>query len=663
MADYFVDHGVYTSALGTTPTWAAPQEGDGQTKDAATASSVGSIVLNALPAATNLLSICGITFGATSGGTVNYTIGGTITATVDNIVSAINGCTTAVGSTVAVGVPQLRNLVFARNTGGTTVEIMMRVGSTLLNHATNANVAMTQSGWGTPCTITNFIGGTGGCWGWFLNIAAIGVSSSIAIFTYGIAFHTPMVRYGTPTMADRVMCRTGSGKTLTYSSGATSMVATRVQTWPMRLFFDTNTIWTGDSGTGVFLIDMTGTANYISFYLIFQGATAQVVDVIWHALMQGGCKIKGTLTGANSVLGLQTDGNTGSYGGPTALIVNIAVENASAVAGTGGPSCSLGTVNSYSYGYMRWRNCTFTITAASSTLLPLLTFANSNGNPGCIFEGCTFTWNINTAAQPGHVFKFNVGRAGQFLRVIGCTFTGWPLGDNKFTLANVTASAYADLHIVAENCTGLALTSAGTGLSGSTLRSMCDPHGGRGAFWQSGDVGGPMRHELGNGMLEFDPAASPAFPLLASVQPDGTAWSWRITWTNNNESCIGGPLMIPLDMLYRDTAATRTITVHMMIRTAFLAYIDFGKVCLMVNYVANTDAKQRTEFSHAVPVTSGSSWTNAGSYSTYTAYKVTLTTSLAIKTNTRLRASVMLQGNTDSAQAETLYLDPEFGVA
>jgi hypothetical protein len=288
MADYYVDHGAYASALGTTPTWGTPQEGDGSATAAASAVSIGSIVLNALPSAGNLLSICGITFGATSGGTVNYTIGGSITATVDNIVAAINGCTTAVGSSVAIGVPQLRNLVFARNTSGTTVEIMMRVGSDKLNHATNSNVGITQSGWGTPCTLTQFIGGTGGCWGWLFNPTAIGVSSSIAQHAYGVVAGAVMVWTGTPSLADPIWARTGSGKTITTTSLGTSV--NRTGAWDMRLIFDTNTKWTGDSGTGVVLFAFTYTANNSSASLFNTISAVQHTQIF--ALMQGGLKVQ-----------------------------------------------------------------------------------------------------------------------------------------------------------------------------------------------------------------------------------------------------------------------------------------------------------------------------------------------------------------------------------
>ena len=64
MADFYVDHGAYASALGATPTWGVPQEGDGTTKDAATASAIASIAFASVPT-TGTFSVCGATVSTT----------------------------------------------------------------------------------------------------------------------------------------------------------------------------------------------------------------------------------------------------------------------------------------------------------------------------------------------------------------------------------------------------------------------------------------------------------------------------------------------------------------------------------------------------------------------------------------------------------------------
>ena len=108
MSDFYVDHGVYASALGTTPTWGVPQEGDGSAKDAATAASIGSVLFGSVPTS-GTISVCGVSISTTG-----VLSAGSVDAAANALASNINATTTAVAAGVAAGLPQLRNLVFAR---------------------------------------------------------------------------------------------------------------------------------------------------------------------------------------------------------------------------------------------------------------------------------------------------------------------------------------------------------------------------------------------------------------------------------------------------------------------------------------------------------------------------------------------------------------------
>jgi hypothetical protein len=293
VAEFFVDHAVYTTNIGATPTWAVPQEGDGSNKDAATASAVGSIQFNAVPTTGNFV-ICGVTFTSPAGVLGAANVG----AAADALAGLINGSTTAVGVLVATGTPQLRNLVFARGPSGGapagTCQIMMRVGSTTLNHASNGNVAMSHTFNGTAPTLTQFIGGTGGCWGWLLNTSAIGVSSSIAVITYGLLRAKPMVWTATPTALDTIWARTASGKSITHvGTGSIS----RTETWPLVLLFDSNIKWTGDSGAGVVTLTLQINANNASLTLYPANDAGALAWI--GAIEKGGLKIVGAVSGGN----------------------------------------------------------------------------------------------------------------------------------------------------------------------------------------------------------------------------------------------------------------------------------------------------------------------------------------------------------------------------
>ena len=255
MANKYVDHGAY-GAYAATPTWGVPQDGDGTANSASTAASVGSILLNAQPSAGNLLTICGITFGATSGGTVNYTIGGTYSVTADNIAAAINAAATTVGSGVAAGTPQLRNLVYCRgpSTGAAanTVEIMARHGSTTLNYASNPNMLLSHSGWSTPPTFTQFAGGVGGCWGYFANTTTVWPSAA-AIAAYGFWAAIPYV--GSYQGADTVVVRPRTVNFGTVSSVITATLpAVGSQTTPLIIVVDNGTVWPADGTDSVLLV-------------------------------------------------------------------------------------------------------------------------------------------------------------------------------------------------------------------------------------------------------------------------------------------------------------------------------------------------------------------------------------------------------------------------
>lgn len=648
MANFYCDHGAYASALGATPTWGVPQEGDGSSKDAATASSVASILLNAQPAAGNLLSICGITFGATSGGTVNYTIGGTLTATVDNIVAAINGCTTAVGASVAGGTPQLRNLVFARNTGGTTVQIMMRVGSAALDYANNTSVGITSSGWGTAPTITHFAGGSGGCWGWLANTAAIGVSSSIAALAYGLITGTqPMVSsLGTtlqvPTITDPVYVRTGNGYTLTCAVNTSpNLGAVTFSRW---LVFDTNTQWTGDSGNGKVVISMSTNNADIALRLVANAA----YTLRYTALKKGGFKFLWASSNTSGYLYFHPTSTGGNRA--ISLFENIAFEEG---AGVSASVSNMRIIVSGGYAATRFKGCTFNYTTGRTAWWGLVT-AYSGYDGSLIFEGCTVTANLTAGADPGAVFSVGLS-TGAALRVIGCDFSGWAFGKLRALSSGLTMGS--GIEYLFSGNTGLAM---GTSYLNASAQDSWNPNRITSSF-SSQDTGFAFRYEYMAGVVDWNPDASPAYPTRGALLFDGvTPWSIKMDWFANTANVFSNLVTPEMSTVYRQAAATKTISIDFL---SPIALTEFD-IVLRVQYVGtNGKVVSETTLGNAAALTSpGATWTGISNYPSHTSKRLSLTTQNAIKQGTIVSAFIEIMRVPPGGSGVQLYVDPEMAI-
>lgn len=647
MTDFFVDHGAYATAIGATPTWGVPQEGDGSSKDAATASSIASIAFGSVPT-TGTFSCCGVSISTT--GVLGAA---TVTAAADTLASNINAVSSTVASGVAVGTPQLRNLVYARGpTNGApagTCEIMMRVGSTALNYSTNSNAALASTFDGTP-TVVQFAGGSGGCWGYLLNAAAMGVSSSIASLAYGVMFGQPYVWTATPTIEDTIWARTGSGKSITVSTSS-QITISRNRTWSMRLLFDANAVWTGDSGTGVALIDLTST-YFGDISVCFQYVGSTQVSIA--AMAKGGLRIKANVNAGSNSASI-TSGNAADH---AVLLTNVDFEDATTFATSG---MTFGAGNA---GVFTLRGCRFYRLAPQATLKALVNL----GYYYCSymrFEGCSFQWNISGVGDPGPIVSLGSLGSGTLLSLTfsGCDFSGWASGGDKFTFMAATTTTVSGVLVAAENCTGLKLTSTYSGLIQTTGSLRYDPAASASCLMQSGDSA-QFRYEQRNGLVEWDAEASPAYPTLSAVQLDGaTPWSLKALWLNNGEvlQCNELKVVTP-SLVYRGAAATKTITLEMFCRSALISALDRLKVCMMVSYVSNTTGKVAMEILQAVPSSSSASWTGAGSWSGYAAYKVALTTAAAVKPNTEIKLQLRLHGKPNAGQNENVFIDPEFSI-
>lgn len=647
MANYYCDHGSYATQLGAAPTWGVPQEGDGSSLSASTAASVGSVLLNAQPPTGALLSICGITFGATSGGTVNYAIGATVTATIDNIVAAVNGCVTAVATGVALGVPQLRNLVFARNTAGTTLDLMCRVGSATLNNANNANVLLTQSGWTTAPTFTQFAGGAGGCWGWLMNPAAIGVGSSYAALAYGLMVASlplvsvssaSLVTAATPTISDSVYVRTGGGQTITTVVNTYPNIG--APSFPHQLIFDSNMVWTGDIGTGQITVSLSTTNSDISLWLV--PSTAGQTKAI-RCIKKGGLRFLWTTT--SSVASMYLRGYSASGGRAAALIDGVVFEEAIG-------SNSGGKILAYfagSYCGLRLKNCSFKQPVARATWAGI---ASGSIDGALIFEACDIINNHTSGADPGPVSGISASPPSA-LKFIGCSFSGWSFGKYRLSGPQVFGSG---CEIVAEGCTGLTLGSY-FNISAATLANPTSIV----ATYVSADAGLGFRYEYLAAVVDWNPDAAPAYPTRSALLMDTTTpWSIKVDWFAATVTVFSNLQTPRMSSMVRLSAAARTVALD------FLSPVTLSArdVAMRAHYIG-TDGMAYAESTWAVPSSltqPGASWAGSSNYPSHVSNRLTLTTSRSVKQNTEVAVYFEATGAPPGGVGIQLYIDPEVGI-
>ena len=652
MADFYVDHGVYATVLGTTPTWGIPQEGDGSSKDAAPSASIATIKLNAQPSTGNLLSICGVNFGAGSGGTVNYTIGGTVSATADNIINAINGASTTVSTSVAVGTPQIRNLMFARKSGSDTVEVMMRIGSDKLNYATNAAVGIASSGWAAAPTITNFSGGVGGAWGYFYMATAFGVSNSIAAHTYGGFIFKPYVSApALPTNQEFIFVRTGgaAGKFVAANSVSGGATIYKSPGYTPNLVFDTNTVWTGDDPNGVFELTLN-CINWGSQTALSMGTSAAGngpnEGVTIRCLRQGNFLIRQVNTQSGGSWAITTNFQGAYFHAEGLEVVDEYTYNA--------PNSSLviWKKNSAAGASVMFKNCTFRNTVPK-TELPWFSIAPDYNAPGLrSFDGCVFDIKLIGVGDPGTILVNNnsVFDMNAHWRFRDCSFLGYEPGYDPYrgTYPSPTNGSFNTIEF--ENCHGIKFPASYWGLSTATTLNGVSPM--KQLMIRAPD--GQFRLETDQGITEWIEGASPAFPTLGAMLEDGaTPWSLRVQCVNGYLTPTKAMQLPVLKTLNRLATASRTLTVNILVPTAVTS--PGLRLSCVISYIDETGAIR--VHSPALSA-STAAWAGMSSWPNHSKYKFEVVTPYQVKGLTEVSASVYVCTGLGTGSNEYLFVDP-----
>lgn len=651
MADFYCDHGAYGAANRLaldTPAWGVPQEGDGTALAASTAASVASVVLAGQPTSSQVLQVCGVTLTA---GTT-FSIGASVDATCNNIATAINASTTGINSGVAAGGWALQRFVYARGPASgapaATVEIMMRVGSANLNAHASHQVVSTFTP--TP-TINQFAGGAGGCFGYFLNEAAVG---SLVAGQYGALIGYVMFVGGAAggqatTIHDTLYVRTGTNKTIApnFSSNTSSGRGAVLQA---RCVFDTNTKWTTDAadGTLTFAPTFVGAPVY-TLTLTGSGTGASTASAVYQCLRRGNFKIAVPVTSGRLDLQVAKDQTSTTLDG-VALHDNNS--SGTAVLNLLATSQSAGIAN------VTYLNCDYVRSVSQTTLPNLATLMPTNSGMRVKFDGCTFTYNISGVSDPGALFGYGVGLnnlSPHAITFANCRFiaNGYSGGLTMFpagqpTWVNTHATTY-DIRF--ENCTGLRMPTAFAGLLSTTTHADQDAHS---IYINLGNEG--FRHENARGVADWLPADNP--PYLSAKLPDGaTDWSLRCLWAATGILTPAIPYSAPaLRVYHRLATATRTIGVELLVSDA-LTFTD-RMLRLTVKYVDNTGTP-RVETTQTV-ASSAATWSAMTGKS---AKKMTLTTANQVATNTEITVTLDFIAAPSSGSNESVYVNPEPSIA
>lgn len=640
MADGYVDHGAYASNLGATPTWGVPQEGDGSAMAPSGTASIASVVFASVPSS-GTLSICGV--GPSMSGVAGAA---NVDAAANALATNINATTQTVGSAVAYGQPRLQNLVFARGPSGGapsgTCQIMMRVGSTTLNHAVNSNVAITHT-FNVAPTVTQFEGGVGGCYGWLINDAALGVSSFHAVGAYGVMVANPYVRTFTPAETDFIYARTASGKLITMPVGS-NLIRGNLG-WPLNLVFDTNTKWTGDSGTGVVEIRLkANSSNFVHLRPDNSGNSSNAVT--YSCLTPGNLTISFSANSSACTCAL-FDSMVGCF---TARGVKFTEYEAPSATG------NIRLVKS-NQNNITFIGCEFdfsTFTRQSLQYGPGITF--SNGNSGALrIIGGSFKTNLvgvpadgsgliapTSSSVIGHNFE---------LLLDGIQFTTNSSYSIKLFTATGNSADYS-MNMVVRNCTGLSLDGAALGLQTAAVYNR--PSRMNNLLF----VGeGYQRFETRNGIAEWNPNASPAYPTLGATMPDGTVYSIRMYWLSTGANRTFEPMSYISSRLNRLADGVREVTQEIAFDTS--RGIDGRHIGARLSYTDSSGIPRMQDTWGTDPVVSAAPWTGLGSWANFAARKFTWTTTHAVKQNTMVNVEFYCIGVPPGSGNTDVFIDPE----
>ena len=645
MADLYCDHGAYgltTNRLGLdAPAWGVPQEGDGSTIDAATASSVFSIDLTSFTSNAGTFALFGsaaVSVGAAASGATLAT----------QIAAAINGSSTVVANTaVFPGAPMIKNAFYARATGA-TLEIMCRIGTAMTNIL---GVVWAGTWTSSAPTAGTFSGGSGGCWGWFWNAdLALGVSSSITPYSYGAFLAKPYA--GTlPTANDNIYVRTGGGASKTITTTIAWAYNNIIHSpFSKNIVFDTNTKWISDSATGTLKL-VIGVTKWDGSYKISVAGSLSGNVSTYTALRYGGFEIEYTgIAAGSAVLSISHY----VYGASSLAFKNVIFRDS----GLATTTCVLRAFidGGQASNIASYDTCAYIVTYPRTTIRAGMAVTGAyKGQMHQQFYGCVFDFNISGVSDPGPLLNI-FQNAESDLVIKNCSFIGYAPGYKLYTSVGTWPTAAALLNITVDGCSGLAMPSSYMGFPVATTFRRQETH--QIIFSNVTDAISPgLRVENCRGVAEWVPNDPTPFPTLASSIPgSGAIWAMRLIWLQAVALSRALPYDAPPLRMYNQLAsAIRTLTLRLFMPTTVAEGIVVG-----FGYM-DVDGNARFETTETI-ASDATVWANAASYPSNAPRMMSIVTDYAVAANSEIVCVVQLIKPAVAASV-SVYLDPEFTVA
>ncbi len=432
---------------------------------------------------------------------------------------------------------------------------------------------------------------------------------------------------GNPAAGDIVYMRTyASGSNLSVSIGsAVTFSTTPTVTSPILWVADNGTVWAASNGI---LTITTAIANalifkdYHNFYCAVQDA------LVW----------KSTQT---------TGGSAGLFVGASNVWTNNQIVLGTST-GTSNP-VTLTLVNSGNNGHYVFNSCDFVIPSSNTT-------GNINLGFGGLgeFNGCNF--DLNGFASGGSLFQtnssggkvaFNGGRVLNSLSTSyllntataalvadnwSVTFDKFDTGSLQLVNPNASTSGYSNYQNVEMFVSGIPSGDQDFAYESQTLS----------ASWRTGQN----------------------YPTLNSTLPDGTAWSLKVfprTCSKGNPGKV-----FPMRKLATQSAATRTITVELLINNSYgtpTAQDWWIEVCYIDN--STSLAKNLTTYT---PLSASNLTTSTAPWSTtvygalnYNKFNIAITTPTAVKQWTEVLVTLK-STRTASLSTDFYFVDPDFAL-
>lgn len=679
MANYYLHHGAYP-AYSATPTWGVAQDGDGTALGLSTPA-IGSLVITGLAIATNTITIAGavLTAVASGAGANQFNVGASLDAQANNIASAINSATNTTNAGTNATNTQLRNWVYARgpSTGApaATVEIMTRVGSVQFNYATNTNVFITSGGWGSAPTITQFTGGLGGVYGYFINTSTIW-PSGITGANYGAIMYTMGPSSIQPGAGDTIYVRTkASGVDITCQNTTFQNLAINLKQFstdpvnPTKVIFDGGTIWSGDDG--VFKLSKnyssgsmrfnTTTQNFLAFIgkdRTDLGAGKKNFKVVDESNVGSGYYIMWAISNGCYYKNIEfSDEHVGTYVSSGTMYVQGNGINATMNIPNRFSNCTFRTNNSSSNGYSWIRQ----------------SWAYPTGH---YFKECDFYYTNQTIANGGLISDNTVNSATATSLVFDrCTFHGLFNGANRLLSTSGTGqNGKLSATYLIKNCEGIdaisgtfgywAHGSSATGSSTSLdlwLRFISVNNKNITYF----------EHGLGYYVLHN---ASGGYPTLFAKTMSGDAFSCLISPSSRTTDCISyyNPFYTTeFSKLNTLTDGARTLTIEMLIDQNYGSSLNTETLAVEVSYINASGVQKfystRADVGLGAALTSSSSAWSATTYvlnsltHNYDKKKFVIVTPESVKQNTIISFKLGFYTYSPSAN-DVLFLDPDFEV-